>query len=257
MRNTFRLVNGFCSAYRRMHIADKIPHMTNNVQNRIKILLEHMGINPQRASLDAGMSKDALRSLFRKPDAKPSMEMLEGLNRAYDVSIDWLVNGGAEKPVFDADERSAREKPETARPAAPATGVIPIRGSVAASYANGEAGMNDSVAGEIPMPPTLAHIKGIYALYVEGSSMEPQYFPGDLIFLNPARPARAGDCVVVITDHGTGPQRSLGIYQGETADTVKLKKRDPTRQEGTDIIIPKKHIVARHKVLTINEIFGA
>ncbi|WP_319517265.1 S24 family peptidase [uncultured Martelella sp.] len=203
------------------------------------------------------MSRDALRKLLAKPTSKPSAEMLEGLNKAYGVSVQWLLHGGSDTPLFDGDATPRQEATENPPTKADQAAGIPIKGSVAAAYVSGEAGADDAVIGAIQTPPTLAHIKGIYALYVDGTSMEPQYFPGDLIFLNPARPARKGDCVVIVTDHGTGPQRSLGIYTGENGDTVYLKKRDPQRPEGTDIAIPKKHIKARHKVLTINEIFGA
>ena len=56
-----------------------------------------------------------------------------------------------------------------------------------------ESGPIDYVA----RPVALLEARDIYAIYVEGTSMEPEHRPGDLRFVHPHKPARFGDSVIV------------------------------------------------------------
>ncbi len=46
-------------------------------------------------------------------------------------------------------------------------------------------------------PANLIGVQDAYAVYANGSSMEPRYYPGETLFVHPNRPARRGDFVVV------------------------------------------------------------
>jgi phage repressor protein C with HTH and peptisase S24 domain/DNA-binding XRE family transcriptional regulator len=56
-------------------------------------------------------------------------------------------------------------------------------------------------------PSGLANTQNAYAIYVEGTSMEPVHEPGDLLYVDPNRPARAGrDCVVICRKRHEGDE---------------------------------------------------
>lgn len=112
----------------------------------------------------------------------------------------------------------------------------------------------DGDMGHVRRPPVLAGIKKAYAVYVIGESMEPKYRAGDLIFVNPARPPRPGDAVVI------------QIRDGEHADIVAYVKvlerfddrRVVCRQYNPDSTVeyPRHVVVAVHRVLDNNDLFG-
>lgn len=46
-------------------------------------------------------------------------------------------------------------------------------------------------------PPVLDGVSSAYAVYVDGDSMSPRYMPGELVYVNPSRPAKFGEDVIV------------------------------------------------------------
>lgn len=73
---------------------------------------------------------------------------------------------------------------------------VPVVGTVVGG-SSGAFELNGSVVDYVRRPPGIERTRGVYALYVSGESMVPRYDPGDLVFLNPSRPPRAGDYVVI------------------------------------------------------------
>ncbi len=96
--------------------------------------------------------------------------------------------------------------------------------------------------------------KDVYSVFVEGSSMEPQYSPGDLIFVHPHRPARFGDAVIIQCQDGEEGvfEATLGILHKRTAETLVIRKHNPA----AEITVSRDRIISTHKVLTNNELFG-
>ena len=69
--------------------------------------------------------------------------------------------------------------------------------------------MNDAIA----TPPNLMGVEEAYAALIADSAMSPRVRPGDTILVNPTKPARPGDLVMVIS-----PQGKAGLlreYVGE------------------------------------------
>ena len=98
------------------------------------------------------------------------------------------------------DASSATQQPEASQPfAAPQMGPrdLPVLGSARGGsdgfdLHNGAAAMTYT-----DRPANLIGVQGAYAVYANGSSMEPRYYPGETLFVHPNRPARAGDFVIV------------------------------------------------------------
>jgi phage repressor protein C with HTH and peptisase S24 domain len=73
---------------------------------------------------------------------------------------------------------------------------VPVRG-VAVGGTDADFTLNGDIVDYVRRPPGLMNAKRALAIYVQGDSMEPRYEAGDLVYLNPDRPARGGDDVVI------------------------------------------------------------
>lgn len=64
---------------------------------------------------------------------------------------------------------------------------------------------NEGEAKEIVVrPPGLAGVSNAFALYVDGESMEPRYYAGEMLYVNPNRPITRGCFVAVEMADGQG-----------------------------------------------------
>lgn len=123
-------------------------------------------------------------------------------------------------------------------------------GTAAAAYI-GAVTMGRPIGYEM-RPPSLLHVPDAYALYVAGDSMEPRYRPGDIVFVHPHRPARAGDDVVVQvrlsqSDEITGYVKTL-VRRSQTA--IVCEQFNPFSQ----IEYRSGTVVAVHRVLSAREL---
>src|SRR5215475_8364006 len=72
---------------------------------------------------------------------------------------------------------------------------IPVYGH-AMGGKDGEFILSGNEVSEVIAPPSLSHIPDAYAVYVVGDSMEPRYFAGETVFVNPRLPISRGSFVV-------------------------------------------------------------
>ena len=56
--------------------------------------------------------------------------------------------------------------------------------------------LNGNKLDDILAPPGLSPVRGAYAVTCAGESMEPRYFDGETVFVDPMRRVRRGDFVV-------------------------------------------------------------
>ncbi len=81
---------------------------------------------------------------------------------------------------------------------------IPVYGQAVGGM-DGEFVMNGNRLEDVFAPPSLSSVAGAYAVYVAGESMEPRYFDGEIVFVNPVKRVRRGDFVVAqiqVEEHG-------------------------------------------------------
>ena len=77
---------------------------------------------------------------------------------------------------------------------------VPVLGTASGSVLGGRKGamqLTSDIIDYVRRPPGLATTTDAYALYIENTSMVPKFEPGDLIYVNPSRPSRPGDHVVI------------------------------------------------------------
>lgn len=142
-----------------------------------------------------------------------------------------------------------RTEPLPPRNAAVGTAVrlgrIPVYGQ-AVGGTDGQFPLNGSLITEVAAPPSLAGVSGAYAVMVVGTSMEPRYFAGEAVFVNPRLPVRVGDFVVaqIAADEGEPPLAYVKRYVGQNDKSIRLEQLNP----------PKKLTFAADRVVSIHRI---
>jgi len=104
-------------------------------------------------------------------------------------------------------------------------------------------------------PPGQVNRKGIYCIYAEGSSMEPVYEGGDLIYVDPHRPPRAGRDVVIqlrAKEPGGEERCFLKRLVRRSGSKWRLKQFNPERE----FVLDDKDVAAVHLVLKNQELMG-
>ncbi|HVO02343.1 MAG TPA: LexA family transcriptional regulator [Candidatus Cybelea sp.] len=79
----------------------------------------------------------------------------------------------------------------------------------------------------VERPATLKGAINAFALYMDGDAMEPRYFAGELLYVNPNRPLTRGCFVAVELADGQGLIRQF-VRRGE--DGVTLHQFNPARE---------------------------
>lgn len=235
--------------------------MENNLKTRVLERVAALDLTLEEASQRAGLDRSYLRKLLERPGASPRGETMNKLANALDVSPSWLLGEGQDPRILSPDARGTTIVTDVYHasvplPPAPSTlpNDVPVMGTAAGSHLKGAFQLSTDPVDWVRRPQALFNAKDVYALFVEGNSMEPQYFPGDLIFVHPHRPPRVGDPVIVQSRNGSEDmmEATIGILHKRTAETLIIRKHNPA----AEVILKRVHIVSTHKVLTNNELYG-
>lgn len=229
-----------------------IRAMTKMLISRINQRLKETGKAAQRVSVDATGAKETLRKILDGTTKNPRIDTVHKIARALDVSTEWLLG------VDSLDELV--QAPVSARPPAPTLPSrhelpmdVPVMGTAAGSHLRGSFQLSPDPVDFVRRPPALTNARDIYALYIEGLSMVPQYAPGDLVYINPHKPPKVGDPVIVQCKNGDGTyETSVGLLAKRTEKFVVLDKHNPKAQ----VEILRDTVHALHKIMTLNELFG-
>ncbi|QHJ78446.1 MAG: hypothetical protein [Bacteriophage sp.] len=188
--------------------------------------------------------------------AKPNIERLGELAKLFGVPIDALLTGTPLNTVIptaniknDVIPADVGLPPRQYMPQD-----VPVMGTAACNADHGSFKLDASIIDYVRRPPGLLTTKDVYALYVEGDSMEPRFTAGDLVFVHPRKPVRIGDSVVVqIAKSENEPiEAMIAVLSKRTSHEVFLQKYNPNQI----IHFDNKNIVAIHKILEMAELFG-
>lgn len=127
---------------------------------------------------------------------------------------------------------------------------LPILGTAAASII-GAVTLGQST-GFLRRPPALLSTPDAYALYVAGDSMEPRYHSDDVVYVNPHRPCRQGDDVVIQTRLGASDDISgyVKTLISRSAKEVVVRQYNPASK----IEYRAPTVIAVHRVLSAHEL---
>ena len=126
---------------------------------------------------------------------------------------------------------------------------IPVRGA-GQGGSEGWFPWNGEIVDYISRPPHLAGATDAYAVYVAGSSMEPRYYAGELVYIHPGKPVTIGSFVLVQIRpeaEGDAPRAFMKRLVRRTANKVTLEQFNP----------PKNFDIKTSDVLSMHRIVGS
>ena len=185
-----------------------------------------------------------------------SSKHLPAIAEALGVSLDWLARGGepsrAEsfRPEQGAVPRGAhRFAAEPGGYTLTASDRLPVLG-MAECGADGWSLWNGDVIDTIPRSSDVFGAPRAYAVYIVGSSMEPRYFPGELVRIHPGKPITIGAFVLVQIrpEHdGETPKAVIKRLVKRTGNKVILEQLNP----------PKKFEIKADDIVSIHRVVGS
>ena len=100
---------------------------------------------------------------------------------------------------------------------------------------------------QVSCPESLENVPDAYAVYVVGNSMEPRYFPGELLYIHPHKPHPKNSFVLVQIKNEVG-QSPLGYVKqfiSLTPTRLILRQLNPEKE----IEFERSDVIAIHRVV--------
>lgn len=201
-------------------------------KNNIRKLRRDKGMSMEALGLAVGITASTINKI-EKSQMRLSDKYMGNIANALGVSISALL-----------DEQTASD-------AAGMQKTIPVYG-LAAAATRGAFTMTTDPVEWVVAPPALIGVRDAYALIVTGNSMEPRYFAGDIVFVNPNRPPRPGDHVVIQEAPNGGVAASIKRFEKQTETELVTTQYNPLAV----IRFKRELITAVHRVLTSNELLN-
>jgi phage repressor protein C with HTH and peptisase S24 domain len=224
----------------------------------------HQRLRLAREQAGFARASDAARAMgIEEPTYLGHENGSRGLSRAaaryarfFGVSLDWLIDGrgepgrlhGEAPAASGSDLPSVAPHPRNAEVGGPARfgARIPAYGQ-AVGGRDGEFILNGNRIVDVLAPPSLQGVADAYAVYVVGSSMEPRYFAGEAVFVNPRLPVRRGDFVVaqVAVADGEPPHAYIKRFIARDARMLKLEQFNPRKT----LEFPVARVISVHRII--------
>ena len=234
----------------------------------------HQRLRFAREQAGYASASDAARAIgVEEPTYLGHENGSRGLSRAgaryarfFHVSLDWLIGGRGEYRIGggDAQFATALRSPgaslaglsdETSMPPPPRNAelggpaqlhAIPAYGQ-AVGGRDGEFILNGNRIVDILAPPSLQGVPDAYAVYVVGDSMEPRYFAGEAVFVNPRLPVRRGDFVVaqIAVQEGDAPHAYIKRFMARDARHLRLEQFNPRKA----LEFPVGRVISVHRII--------
>lgn len=193
-------------------------------------------------------------AVSRMLNGERNMKLLEAvqISQFLGVSQDEVLRHAGEP----ADPNAPREPGRRGRP--PGSRLVPqpqpmMRGGDTIPVRSAARGgheqamfLEDGPIGHTARPANLAGVRGAYAIYMIGDSMEPRYEQSWLLHVNPFKPPTRGrDVVVYKTDNAVLIKQFVG-WQG---DNLVLRQLNPEET----LTIPKSEVAECHLVVGVDQ----
>lgn len=128
---------------------------------------------------------------------------------------------------------------------------LPVLG-LAECGPDGWALWNGEVVDYVARPSNLAGVASAYAVFVVGSSMEPRYFPGELVHVHPGRPVTIGSFVLVQIrpkQDGEAPRAVIKRLVRRSGNKIVLEQYNPKKS----FELKDQDVVSIHRVVASGE----
>jgi phage repressor protein C with HTH and peptisase S24 domain len=229
--------------------------MDNPLVSLIKRRLEELGKTPRGASLEVSDNADLIRNILVGKSQNPRSDTIEKLARALELPAEQVLAATADRESRPTSTPVAEVRPAPVElpPLQRMPSDVPVMGTAAGS-ATGAFQFEGGVIDYVRRPPALTGAKDIYAIFIQGDSMDPEHPPGALRFVNPHRPPSIGDTIVIqVREAENEPMQAfIKRLEKRTEASVITSQLNPPG----NITFARKTILAVHKVLTVNDLFG-
>jgi phage repressor protein C with HTH and peptisase S24 domain len=214
--------------------------------------LERAGVTQADLARHLGLAPSAVSRMLK---GERQMKLLEAVQVAQFLGLpqdEVLRRAGAAgevAPRVTPPRRGRPPRPVAAAPPPPAPAVrsepIPIR---SAGRGGGEQEMflADGPIGYTARPRNLDGVRGAYAIYMVGDSMEPRYEQGWLLHVNPFKPPTRGRDVVVYKRGHAVLIKQFVRWDGET---LVLRQLNPT----DELRIPRGDVAECHLIVGVDQ----
>lgn len=208
-----------------------------SIAKRMRSLRERAGFSLEQMARAMGYSGASSIQRYENPEKlKPGY-----LKRDFVARVEKAILGKGNPPI-QRPEIWELAGPEFnfAQPPAPNAVVgspiessgntIPVYGSAVGGI-DGEFVLNGNILFEVMAPPSLSPISGAYAVQVSGDSMEPRYFDGEVVFVDPTRRVTRGDFVVaqIIMDESDTRLAYIKRFVRHNAEELVLEQYNPPK----------------------------
>jgi phage repressor protein C with HTH and peptisase S24 domain len=124
--------------------------------------------------------------------------------------------------------------------------LIPVR-SAARGGEEQEMFLSDGPVDYVPRPHVLQRVKEAYAIYMVGDSMSPRYEPGFTLYVNPFKPPRPGNGVVIYKKNDSVLVKR---FKAMTADALIVEQLNPPQE----LRIARTEIAHIHLIVHVDEV---
>ncbi len=195
---------------------------------------------------------EIIRNIRRGLSKNPRRDTLEKLAGVLECSFEWLATGrGPMEPLPDSGIYGDGGPAMPAREQMPQD--IPVMGTAAGGLAGAFQMQSGQAIDHVRRPPGIASAIDVYAIYVVGDSMVPRFEEGELVYVSGKRPARPGDYVIVQTrDEADEVTAWCKKLVRRDARNIELEQFNPAKSFSLSL----QDVVAVHRVLTVNDLFG-
>ncbi len=217
-------------------------------------LAKALGIDPARVSEIIGGRRNVQVAELPIMAATLEMPTEELVGRLVSRRQARRAADNGEASGFHPSEASAGDGFATP-PEMPLRGVLardlPVYGSAVAGE-DGSFEMNGQVVDFAERPPSLSGARNAYGIYVQGESMSPRFEAGWLVLVNPSRPVRKGDNVVVQlrpAEEDAAPRAFVKVFETRTPQLLVVRQFNPPRT----LEWPVGDVIAVHRIVSVAE----
>lgn len=237
------------------------------LRERLGEAIEKSSFSPRSLSLAIGANHSYVSQILDGRGGMPSAARVASLARALEVSSDWLTGASATPdPIVSevgvSDKHIDWRGPDRADPGIPLVGTGDCADLEVCDESDNLIRVERSSFDPehhvrmLQRPPALRGQTDLYAIYFHGESMEPRFEAGEVGIVDPRRPVRNGDYVLV------------QLNTGDSDDVVSVLAKRLVRQNAREIVleqfnpavtftVPKSKVTRVHRILQQTELlFG-
>lgn len=219
---------------------------SNEIATRLRKVRSEAGLSQQAFADRLGTAtRGAVGNWERGLGIK--RENLQLIAERFRVSFEWLATGKGDARSRDSSKEYQTPNALVGDRLTERGEYIPLFGH-AVGGVDGEFILNGNKLDEILAPPGLSPVRGAYAVTCAGESMEPRYFDGETVFVDPTKRVRRGDFVVAQIanpNEGQPPLAYIKRFVRHNDNELILEQFNPVKQ----LHFPHQAVVSVHFIV--------